>query len=135
MVEQYALATQCVDTQTLQTWHKSLGHLNSRAVTSLVPIVTGMNIGDPYTTIGDRNIDCIDCLNGRQHQTISRYPFVKASMPLERVSADIARRMKCADCSCNYKYRLVFQVVNHYARYTWVFPHISREIALRALQI
>jgi len=44
-VEQYALATQCADTQTLQTWHRRLGHLNSRVVRFLVPKVTGIKSG------------------------------------------------------------------------------------------
>jgi len=115
-VQHYALAIQCIDTQTLQTWHKRLEHLNSRAIKSLVPIVTGIKIGDSYTRIGERNIDCIDCLKGMQCQTIYRFPFTKATRPLERVSADIAGPMKCSDCTWNYKYLLIF--IDHHTRYT-----------------
>jgi len=98
-VQHYTLATQCIDRQTLQTWHKRLGHLNSRAIRSLIPMVTGIKISDPYTRIGERNIDCIDYLKSTQHQTISRFPFTKATRPLERVSADIAGPMKCPNCT------------------------------------
>ena len=132
-VQHYALATQCVDTQTLQTWYKRLGYLNSRVIRSLASMVTGIKISDLYTRIEECNIDCIDCLKGTQHQTISRYPFTKATRPLERVSADIAGPMKCPDCTWNCKYLLVF--IDHHTRYTWVFPLISRDMALRALQI
>lgn len=132
-VEQYALAAQYVDTQRIDTWHKRLGHLNSRAVRSLVPKVPGIEIRDLHTRIGERNIDCVDCLKGTQQQTISRYSFAKGTRPLERVSADIAGPMKCADITWKYKYLLV--IVNHYTRYTWVFPLISRDMALRAVQV
>jgi len=130
-VEQYALAAQCVDTQTINTWHRRLGHLNSRAIRNLVPKVTGIKIGDPYTRIGERNIDCVDCLKGTQYQTISRYPFTKTTRSLERVSADIAGPIKCPDITWKYKYLLV--IVDHYTRYSWVFPLISRDMALRAM--
>lgn len=41
--------------------------------------------------------------------------------------------MKVADRTWKYKYMLVF--INHYTRYTWVFPLITRDMALKALQI
>jgi len=132
-VQHYALAIQYIDTQTLQTWYKRLGHLNSRAIRSLIPMVISIKIGDPYTRIGECNIACTDCPKSTQHQTISRFSFTKATRSLERVSADIAGPMRCPDCTWNYKYLLVF--IDHHTRYTWVFSLISRDIVLRALQI
>jgi len=53
-VEQYGLAA---NTQTIDTCHRRLGHLNNRAVWRLILKVTGIKIGDPYTRIGERNVD------------------------------------------------------------------------------
>src|SRR5258705_11643435 len=95
--------------------------------------VVGMEIGDPKVKVGERNIDCADCLRGTQYQLISRYPFTKATRPLERVSADIAGPMKIQDFSWGYKYLLV--IIDHYTRYTWVFPLITKGMALQAMRI
>ena len=78
-------------------------------------------------------MDCPNCLKGSQHQQISRYPFKKATRPLERVSCDIAGKMRCPDCTWNYQHLVVF--INHYTRYVWVFLVIKRDMAIRALEI
>lgn len=130
-VDHYALVSQCIDTQPVEIWHKRLGHLHPRAVRRLPSMATGIKIGEPHPP-GERNVDCIDCLRGTQHQMISRFPYTKATRPLERVSADIAGPIT-PDCTWNYKY--IFLFVDHYTRYTWVFPLASRAMALRATQI
>lgn len=94
---------------------------------------TGIKIGDLDSGIGERNIQCIDCLKSTQHLTITRYPFAKVNRPLNWVSVEIGGPMKFADCTGNYKYILMF--VNHSARHTWVFLIISRKMALSVLQI
>lgn len=119
LLEDFAMAMQCIDTQPIEVWHRRLGHLHPRAVRKLTSLVTGIRIGDP-NSVGQRNIDCIDCLKGTQHQIISRFPFTKTTRPLERVSADICGPMPNPDCTWNYKYLLVF--VDHYSRYTWILP-------------
>ena len=100
-VQQYALAASCIDTQTLDTWHERLAHIQRRTIKDMIPNVTGLRIGEP-TKIGEWNIDCPDCLKGSQHQQISRYPFKSATRPLERVSCDIAGKMRYPDCTWNY---------------------------------
>ena len=97
-VDHYVLASQCVDTQPVEIWHRRLGHLHPRAIRQLTSIVTGIKIGDP-PNVGNRNVDCVDCLKGTQHQIISRFPYTQATKPLERVSAEIAGPMSCPDCT------------------------------------
>ncbi|MCU1500499.1 MAG: uncharacterized protein JWM47_4452, partial [Acidimicrobiales bacterium] len=132
-VENYALAFQCTDKQTAAIWHKRLGHLNGRTIKSMINKVTGLEIGEPSTEVGKRNVDCVDCLRGSQHQIISRYPFSPASRKLERVSCDLAGPMKVLDCTWSYKYFLC--IVDHFTRYTWVFPLISKEMTIKAFRV
>ena len=132
LLEDFAMAMQCVDTQPIEVWHRRLGHLHPRAVRKLTSLVIGIRIGDPQS-VGQRNIDCVDCLKGTQHQIISRFPFTKTTRPLERVSADICGPMPTPDCTWNYKYLLVF--VDHYSRYTWIFPLLTKDMAIRATQV
>ena len=132
LLEDFAMAMQCIDTQPIEVWHRRLGHLHPRADRKLTSLVTGIRIGDPHS-VGQRNIDCVDCLKGTQHQIISRFPFTKTTRPLERVSADICGPMSTSDCTWNYKYLLVF--VDHYSRYTWIFPLLTKDMALMATQV
>ena len=132
LVQHFALTSSCIDKQPIEIWHKRLGHIQQRSIRSMTAKVTGMVIGPP-TKNGDRNIDCVDCIRGTQHQHISRFPFTKASRPLERVSFDIAGKMRLPDCTWNYQYLLV--LVDHFTRYTWVFPLITRDMAIRAFEI
>ncbi|MCW2783452.1 MAG: RNA-dependent polymerase [Marmoricola sp.] len=131
--DNYACAMKCTDTQTLKVWHRRMGHLNARAIKSMAEKVTGLRIGVPSTRIGERNVDCVDCLKGSQHQSISRYPYTPAMQPLERVSMDIAGPMRVPDCTWNYKH--IFVLIDHYTRHIWVFPIISRDMALKAFNI
>lgn len=131
LVQHFALAASCTDKQSLETWHKRLGRIQQRSIKTMSTKVTGLVIGDPAAR--DRNIDCVDCIRGTQHQHISRFPFSKASRPLERISFDIAGKMRVPDCTWNYQYLLV--IIDHFTRYTWVFPLIKRDMALRAFEI
>lgn len=130
-IDDYAFAAQCTDTQTVETWHRRLGHVTGRTIRTMPSHVTGIKIGDPVR-LRERNLDCVACLKGTQHQTISRYPFMAASRHLERVSCDIAGPMRVPDRTWKYRYALVF--IDHYTRYTWVFPLITRDMALHHLQ-
>ena len=134
-VEDYALAMQCIDRQPFLVWHCRLGHINGRTIRAMASSgkVTGMEIGDPSTATGERNIDCADCLRGSQHQTISRYPFSSVTAKLARISVDIAGPMRIPDCTWGYKFLLF--VIDHFTRYTWVFPLISKSMALKALKV
>ena len=133
-VDDYALAMQCIDRQPVLVWHCRLGHINGRTIRAMASSgkVTRMEIGDPATA-GERNIDCADCLRGSQHQTISRYPFSPVTMKLARISVDIAGPMRVPDCTWGYKFLLF--IIDHFTRYTWVFPLISKSMALKALKV
>jgi len=132
-VEEYGLVMQCTDKQPFLTWHCRLGHVNGKTIRSMPEKVTGMEIGDPTTKPGKRNIDCADCLRGSQHQIISRYPFSKVYRKLARISADIAGPMRLPDITWGYKYLLV--IIDHYSRYIWVFPLITKDMAISALKV
>lgn len=133
VLEDYALAMKCTDVQPLDVWHKRLGHLSARTIKGMGEAVTGLKVGSPNAREGERNVDCVDCLKGTQHQTISRFPYTPASKPLERVSFDIAGPMKTPDCTWNYKHMIL--LVDHYTRHLWLFPLISRDMALKAFNI
>lgn len=51
-VHQSALAASCVDTQTLDNWHKRLAHIQQRVIKEMIPKVTGLRIGEP-TKVGE----------------------------------------------------------------------------------
>ena len=133
LVQHFALASSCIDKQPIEMWHRRLGHIQQRSIRVIADKhVTGLAIGNPVK-VGECNIDRIDCIKGTQHQQISRFPFTKASRPLERVSFDIAGKMRVPDCTWNYQYLLV--IIDHYTRYMWVFSLIKRDMALRAFEI
>jgi len=132
-VEEYELAMQCTDKQPFLIWHCRLGHVNGKTIRSMPEKVTGMEIGDPSMKFGECNIDCADCLGGSQHQIISRYPFSKVDRKLVRISADIAGPMRLSDITWGYKYLLV--IIDYYSRYIWVFPLITKDMAISALKV
>ena len=132
-IDDHALAMQCVDKQPFITWHCRLGHINGRAIRSMAASgkVTGMVIGDPIQN-GERNIDCAGCLRGSQHQTISRYPFSTTLCKLQRVSAHLTGPMRLPDCTWGYRYLLV--IIDHFTRYIWIFPLITKGMCLQGLK-
>jgi len=132
-VEEYELAMQCTDKQPFLIWHCRLGHVNRKTIRSMPEKVMRIEIGDRTTKPGERNIDCADCLRGSQHQIISRYPFSKVYRKLARISADIASPIRLPDITWGYKYLLV--IIDHYSRYTWVFPLIMKDMAISALKV
>ena len=132
LVQSFAMAMSCTDKQPIETWHRRMGYILQRSLHKMSDRVTGLIIGEPSKP-EDWNIDCVDCIRGTQHQQISRFPFSKALRPLERVSLDIAGKIRLLDCTWNYRYLLV--IIDHFTRYTWVFPLIKRDMALRAFEI
>ena len=95
--------------------------------------VSVMEIGDPQANIGERNIDCVDCLRGSQHQMISQYPFSPVSRKLASVSIDITGPMQVPDCTWAYRFLLI--IIDHFTWYTWCFPLITKNMALQAIRI
>ena len=132
-VDYYLFAMQCTDKPPFTTWHCQLGYINGRTIRSMTSKVTGMIIGDPPSQVGERNIDCADCLRGTHHQIVSRYPFTPTTKQLTRVSAGLSGPMRLPDCTCGYRYLLV--IIDYYSQYNWVFPLISKGMTLRAIRI
>ena len=73
----FSLAPSLVDTQILETWHKRLGHLNTRGIQHLMRLSHGIKIGSPPTL--EPNADCVDCLKSAQHRLPSHVPTQGAS--------------------------------------------------------
>lgn len=132
-INQYLFTMQCTDRQLLITWHCRLRHINGHTIRSMTSKVTGMVVGDLPSNIGERNIECADCLRVTPHQIISRYPFTPAKGPLARVSTDLSVLMRLPHCTWGYRYLLV--IIDHFSRYIWVFPLISKAMTLRAMRI
>ena len=58
-----ALATSIHDTQTTETWHQRLGHLNKQDIQHLPDMVTSMIIGYPKA---EGSMQYAGCLVGKQ---------------------------------------------------------------------
>jgi len=72
-------------TETLNTWHRRLGHLNSNSIQLLSRNSLGMKIASG--TVVDK--PCLACLKGKQHRQPSRLSMPRAEMILERIHTDI----------------------------------------------
>lgn len=79
-----------VDTQPLEIWHKRLGHLNKDAITKLLQLSTGMQIGEQKKSYQG----CTDCLRGGFPKMISRIPMSRATIPSERIHSDISGQIR-----------------------------------------
>ncbi len=80
----YKSAVNDTRSETLQTWHKILGHCNAQDITSLEHVVQGMKI-----TAKDK-FDCETCILAKQMNTRSREPDIRATKPFELVHTDLA---------------------------------------------
>ena len=72
-------------TETLNTWHRRLGHLNSASIHLLLKNSLGMKIASG--TVVDK--PCLSCLKGKQHRQPSRLSMPRAGKLLERIHTDI----------------------------------------------
>jgi len=69
--------------QSIDVWHRRLGHLGETNVRKLVDLTDGMNV-DLETTVGI----CGHCLEGKQTRRISDKPRTRATEPLELIHSD-----------------------------------------------
>ena len=72
-------------TETLNTWHHRLGHLNAASIHLLSKNSLGMKIASG--TMVDK--PCLACLKGKQHRQPSRVSMPRAEKVLERIHTDV----------------------------------------------
>jgi len=85
-----ALVTYTEDTQTMETWHQRLGHVNKQDILLLPNKVTGMIIGTPKT---ESSLKYVGYLVGKQQRKGSRMLMLIAIKRLERVHCDLSGRI------------------------------------------
>jgi len=95
------------DSQSLEVWHKRLGHLNKRDVERLAAgqIANGIKIGVPPLP---NKLQCRGCLVGKDYRQISRHPRQEVSPKLAVVFADICRPMWTVGLLGSFVYFCVF---------------------------
>ena len=76
--------TQVYLTRDLEQWHSILGHCNKDGILKLETVVDGMKISNKTHFV------CEPCILGKQTQTVSREPSIRATKPLEFVSTDVS---------------------------------------------
>ena len=108
------------DIQTLDTWHKRLGHLNQDSIRRLQTMSTGVEIGDPRSQ--SVNQRCRACLQGAQHKHISRIPRLPVTKLLEIVHLDI--KGPCDSDVRGFRYWVNFTCEK--SRFNWGYPLISK---------
>jgi len=112
-----ALAMCTHDTQTTETWHQRLGHLNKQDIQRLPNMVTAMIIGNPKA---EGNLKCAGRLVGKQQRKGSRMPILTATKELEWVHCDVGGRIQHKGGLDNAEYFVVF--INEFSRLTWLYP-------------
>lgn len=71
--------------ESLQTWHRILGHCNTADISKMESVVQGMKI-----TGGQTKFDCETCVMAKQPNVRNRDPDVRATEPFELVHTDLS---------------------------------------------
>ena len=72
-------------TESLQTWHRILGHCNTTDILKMESVVQGMKIDDNQS-----KFDCETCVMAKQPNTRNRDPDIRATEPFELIHTDLA---------------------------------------------
>ena len=73
-----------IRSESLEIWHKILGHCNISDVRKLAGVVKGMKISD------DSDFDCETCILAKQVNKRNKQPHVRTTYPFELVHTDLA---------------------------------------------
>ena len=112
-------------TRELVQWHSIMGHSNKEDLVKLEKIVDGMNI----THKGD--FVCEPCILGKQAQTFSRKPIMRATHPLEFVSSDVCGPI---DPPSSDGFRYVISFVDNFSGYIFLYLLKNKSDAAKALK-
>jgi len=80
----YKSAVSSKRSESMQTWHRILGHCNTSDLSQLESVVQGMKITD------QSKFDCETCVLAKQTNTRNRQPDVRASEPFELIHTDLS---------------------------------------------
>ena len=87
--------------ETLQTWHRILGHCNTSDISKMENLVQGMKISD------SSKFECETCVMAKQPTTRNRKPDVRATEPFELVHTDLSGPIDPI-AKDGFKYAIVF---------------------------
>ena len=123
----YLCKTSVSDTRTesLETWHKLLGHCNLSDVRKLEGVVKGMNISDKS------NFDCETCILSKQTNTRNREPDIRATKPFELVHTDLAGPIDPV-AKDGFRYAMIF--VDDYSSCSFTYFLKHKSDALKATE-
>ena len=87
--------------ESLETWHKILGHCNTSDIAQLEDVVHGMRINNRDT------FDCETCILAKQSNTRNHQPDPRATKPFELIHTDLAGPIEPV-AKEGYKYTMIF---------------------------
>lgn len=111
-----------IDTQLCEVWHRRMGHLNRRYVTTLPNVADGVEIGTSSSR--KYSFDCVECVKSNQQRQISRMKTRSPSSILEIVYADICGPMQQPDF---WGHRYFLLLVCAKSRFKWLFLLLKKE--------
>ena len=111
--------------ESLETWHKLLGHCNLHDVKKLENVVKGMNITD------SNHFDCETCILSKQTNTRNREPDIRATKPFELIHTDLAGPVDPV-AKDGFKYAIIF--VDDYSSCTFVYLLKEKSDAVKATE-
>lgn len=111
-----------IDTQLCEVWHRRMGHLNRRYVTTLPNVTEGVEIGT--TASRKYSFDCVECVKSNQHRQISRMKIRSPSTILQIIYADICGPMQLPDF---WGHRYFLLLVCAKSRFKWVYLLLKKD--------
>ena len=111
--------------ETLQVWHKLLGHCNLHDVRRLPNVVPDMVITD------NSNFDCETCIVSKKTNTRNRMPDARATKPFELIHTDLAGPIDPV-AKDGFKYAIIF--VDDFSGCTFIYCLKEKSDALKATE-
>ena len=112
-------------TRDLVKWHSIMGHCNKDDLVKLEKVVDGMSISHKGEIV------CKPCILGKQTQTFSRKPSVRATNPLQYVSSDINGPI---NPSSSDGFRYVISFVDNFSGFIFLYLLKNKSDATTALR-
>ena len=95
----------------LKDWHRTLGHCSKHDIVKLEGVMEGMTIKNKEDFI------CDPCIFGKQTQTFSRQPSIRANSPLEFVTSDVCGPIDSISTE-GFRYTILF--TDNYSGYVFI---------------
>ena len=111
--------------ESLETWHKILGHCNLSDVKSLENVVQGMTITE------SKPFDCETCVLSKQTNTRNVDPDIRATKPFELIHTDLAGPVDPV-AKEGYRYAMIF--VDDYSSCSFTYFLKEKSDAVKATE-